>query len=382
MTKIIDKIIVSSTAPKEKNILWVDDDSINIPSKGKWKKVSGGSSGGNGIDIVESVDKLDKNAPVGSIASVVTPGTVDKINISELPQADSSIVDMENYIIDASGCPQVQGISVIAPESAIPVTVSFLSEMDMVMFLSESFGMMGGNESAIIIGLFPVVENGYVTALLAILQGGATAIENQLVLFSITDGIVTVDYDAINLVNQYINGLHYIGSTGVLQDSLMPDEVLSIYDKIVQVISGVPSKANIYVKKDKWEELYKKDFDKLASDLDKTKTTAESKADKVAITTYSSWKGLQPNVYTTYTISSTNTVTINLAAIADTSNYNEYILELKCTNTPSSVTFNNADGTIANIIWANGIEPTFEAGMTYIISIVNGFGVYSMFANS
>lgn len=378
--KIIDKIVVSPTPPTQiQNAAWFDGKEIKIPSKGKYESVGGS---GGGIEIVDSVDKLDPNAELGSMASVVTPGTIDKIKISELPQADSSIVDMENYIIDASGCPEVQGISVIAPISAIPVTVSHLSEMDMAVFISESFRMMGGNESSIMIGLLPTVENGYVTALLAMLQDAATGIENSLVLFSITDGIVTIDYDAIDLVNQYINGLHYIGSINVLQDSLISDEVLSIYDKVVQVISGIPSKANVYVKNDDWEELYKKDLDKLASDLDKTNTTVESKADTITIATYDSWKGLQPNVYTTYSISSTGSVTINLAAISDTTIYNEYILELKCIGTPSSITFNNADGTAATIVWANGIAPTFEGGMTYLISIANGFGVYSMFPNS
>ena len=116
--------------------------------------------------------------------------------------------------------------------------------------------------------------------------------------------------------------------------------------------------------------------------FEKLKKELYIKADKIAIATYSSYRGLQPNVYTTYSISSTGSITIKLAAIADTTIYNEYILELKCTNTPSSVAFNNADGTAATIVWANGIAPTFEGGTTYLISIANGFGVYSMFPNS
>lgn len=116
--------------------------------------------------------------------------------------------------------------------------------------------------------------------------------------------------------------------------------------------------------------------------MDKINTTAESKADKITITTYRTYKGLQPNVYTRYSIGFTGSVTIELAAITDTTVYNEYILELKCTSTPSSVVFNNADGTAATIAWVNGIVPTFEAGFTYLISIANNFGVFAKYINS
>jgi hypothetical protein len=34
-----------------------------------------------------------------------------------------------------------------------------------------------------------------------------------------------------------------------------------------------------------------------------------------------------------------------------------------------------------NIKWPNNVAPVFEQGFTYLISIVNGFGVYSSFIN-
>ena len=342
--------------------------------------VSGAIKGG-GIEIVDSVDKLDPNAELGSMASVVTAGSIQETNLSSLPQPDASIIDPTNGVLNASSCPQVSGIEVLVPTSATPVNVT-LSENDMIYFVSESVDLFGGTFGTML-GIMPLIQNGELSALMAMYVDVATMTQQNFTLFSITNGVVTADQDAINQVKTLINGLYYVSAMQyVMQGQTLSAEVLAVYDMVVKAVSGIPSTTNIYVKGDKWEQLYKTDLDKLVSDLDKTKTTAESKADKIAIATYNSWKGLQPNVYTTYSISYQGSITINLAAIADTTIYNEYILELMCTSTPSSVDFYNADGTAATIVWANGIAPTFEAGMTYLISIANGFGVYSVFPNS
>ena len=193
----------------------------------------------------------------------------------------------------------------------------------------------------------------------------------------------TIHNDQVEAFNAVLaNGMDWCYLANPESAFSITEEQFATIDLFIKAVAGVPSIADIYIKSDKWEQLYKKDFERLANNLDKTKTTAESKADKIAIATYDSWKGLQPNVYTTYTISSTGTVTIKLAAISDTTIYNEYILELKCTNTPSSVAFNNADGTAAIIKWVNDTPPAFEAGFTYLISIANNFGVFAQYVNS
>lgn len=52
-----------------------------------------GGSGGDGITIIDSIDKLDPNAKVGSIASVVTEKSMQLLNIASLPIAELD----ENY---------------------------------------------------------------------------------------------------------------------------------------------------------------------------------------------------------------------------------------------------------------------------------------------
>jgi hypothetical protein len=335
----------------------------------------------NGLPIVDDVSKLDPNAELGSMASVVTAGSIQETSLSDLPQPDASIIDQTTMVLNASNCPLVSGLSVIVPTSTIPATAT-ISESEMIYFVSESIDLYEMTFGTMF-SIMPLIQNGELMALMAMYMDVATKAQQNFTLFSITNGVVTADQDAINQVNTLINGLHYVGAVMyVVQGQTLPAEVLAVYDMVVKAVADVPSITDIYVKGDEWGQLYKKDLDKLVSALDKTKTTAESKADKIAIATYTSYKGLQPNVYTTYSISSTGSVTIKLAAISDTTIYNEYILELKCTRTPSIVAFNNADGTAATIVWANGDVPTFEAGVTYLISIANGLAVYSMFTNS
>lgn len=305
------------------------------------------SEGGGGITIVDSIDKLDPNAELGSLASVVEPGSITETLISELPQPDSSIINMDTGFIDATSCPQVSGLSIIIPEGPIPVSME-LTESEMLYFCSESVDL-ASYTTGIVLGIFSQVVNNEIIALVGMYMNVTTKEQKEWLLFQIQDGVVTADQAAIEECNAYIKDLYYIGAMDyVMQGSSLTTEQLLIYDNVVKVVAGVPSKAHVYFKKDKWEELYAKDFDKLASDIDKVETSVNSKADKMSIASYSSWEGVKPNVYTTYT-SSSSSLTIKLANIVDSSIYNEYIIEIKCTYTPSTVVFkdsNNTDVTI------------------------------------
>lgn len=342
---------------------------------------SGGSSGGSGIAIVDDVSKLDPNAALGTLASVVEPGSIKETLISELPQPDSSIINMDTGFIDATSCPQVSGLSIIIPDGPIPVSMK-LTEGEMLYFCSESVDL-ASNTTGIVLGILPQIVNNEIIALAGMYMNIPAREQKQWAFFIIQNGVVSVDQAAIDECNAYIKDLHYIGAMEYVTQGLsLTTEQLIIYDNVVKAVAGIPSKAHVYLKKDNWEELYAKDFAKLASNIGKIETSVNAKADKMPIESYSSYGGLKPNIYTTYTISSTGSVTIKLADIVDSSTYNEYIIEIQCTSTPSKVVFKDSNNTEVVIKWANGIPPTFESGITYLISIANGFGVYSMFPNS
>lgn len=329
-------------------------------------KKSGRNSKGDGVTIVDDVNKLDPNAELGSMASVVTAGSIQETSFRDLYQPDMSIIDQTaGTFTQPELLSSVSSINFLTPtdysgvETLIYLAPRTLSQTNMVMiYLGISY------------------SNGVVSSVMAIYVNQAAGEHTEYVIGQVVDGVYTIDNTTVTAINNILESDDwcYLGYE-IFDGVPITKEQFATLDKFAMVVAGVPSITDIYVKGDKWEQLYK-------NYLDKIKTIEERKADKIDIVTHNSQKGVQPNVYTTHKISSSGVITIKLAEIEDVTIYNEYILELKCTAAPTKVIFNNADGKEATIVWANGVAPAFEAGMTYLISIANGFGVYTKFSNS
>ena len=67
-------------------------------------------------------------------------GSPQETSLSELPQPDTSIIDVTSGMINASGCHLVTGLSVFVPTGTIPVTET-ITEADIMVFASESLDM-------------------------------------------------------------------------------------------------------------------------------------------------------------------------------------------------------------------------------------------------
>lgn len=91
-------------------------------------------------------------------------------------------------------------------------------------------------------------------------------------------------------------------------------------------------------------------------------------------TSTSSSMRLLPNVYYRNTNRSLSSLTITLGSVSNSNIINEYFVEF---TTRSSGTTVSLPSTIK---WVNGTAPTFEAGATYQISIVNNLGTCLKFA--
>lgn len=97
-------------------------------------------------------------------------------------------------------------------------------------------------------------------------------------------------------------------------------------------------------------------------------------ANKQLLTYTSSSMTLSPNVYCRNTSTSLSTLTITLASITNVKIMNEYFVEFTTRSSGTTVSFPST------IKWVNGTAPTFEAGCTYQVSIVNNLGTYIKFA--
>lgn len=329
------------------------------------------SKGGGGITIVDSIDQLDPNAELGSMASVVEPGSIQESSFRDLYQPDMSMLDQNTGTLTAPELlSSVLSVSVFAPQNVDSLVKSGL------YLVTRDFSMTSQNMAQVQI----VPQQG----IMAMTMTGGYDTMQQFVLAEYSQDTMsyTIHNDQVEAFNAVLaNGMDwcYFGDPQV---GAITEEQFATIDLFIKAVAGVPSKAHVYLKNDNWEELYAKDFEKLASNIGKVEALANAKADKMPIESYSSWNGLKPNVYTTYIISSTGSTTITFADITDAPTYNEYIIEIRCVSTPSSVVFKGPNNTEVTIKWANGMAPTFEEGMTYLISIAKGFGVYSMFPNS
>lgn len=79
------------------------------------------------------------------------------------------------------------------------------------------------------------------------------------------------------------------------------------------------------------------------------------------------------NVYCRNTNTTLSTLTIRLNATADNNILNEYFIEFTTSNSGTAVSLPSS------IKWANGEIPSFEASMTYQISIINNLGIVQKF---
>ena len=80
-----------------------DIKNLNISKRGKKELLNALNKNGNGVSIVDSVDKLDNNAPAGTLAVVAQQDTSDMKKPYDLYQLDienDCLIDRENYTIE------------------------------------------------------------------------------------------------------------------------------------------------------------------------------------------------------------------------------------------------------------------------------------------
>ena len=95
---------------------------------------------------------------------------------------------------------------------------------------------------------------------------------------------------------------------------------------------------------------------------------------KKLITSSSSSMVLFPNSYYRNTSTSLSSLTIILGKANNGSIINEYFVEFTTSSSRTTVSFPST------VKWVNGSAPTFDAGCTYQVSIVNNLGTYIKFA--
>ena len=335
--------------------------------------IAEGGNSGSGVEIVESVSDLNPNAPAGTVACVATQGTGSVMSFRDLPPFTEANINMDTGTLITEGLSQVTGVTLNVGE------VNFDGSMQYSIFFgSDNVNLDSPGPDDKIAALF-ITSEGTMIQVMGATMDPSTGGEDMYALYDSSTGVSQTDLDNFNAY--FANNVLYsmIGFEVFMQGSdPLTSADFDIIDNIVMAGSSTPSTAEIYIKKDEWEKLYQKDFDTLLNKV-------EGKSDTIKINdigVYSYSTRINANVYNKIICGNNNSFTIYLNTPKDNSVYNEYIIEIVCDAYAfSEVLFKDSDNNEIPIKWANDIPPTLASGMTYMISISNGYGVYSMFSN-
>ncbi|MEE1082204.1 MAG: leucine-rich repeat protein [Paludibacteraceae bacterium] len=219
---------------------------------------SGGSSGGSGITIVDDVSKLDPNATLGTLAAVVEPGSIQESSFRDLYQPDASMLDQNTGTLTAPELlSSVSSVSVFVPKDV--TSLGFEPVEAMIYLVSRDFSMTSQN-----MAMVQIMRQG----VMAITRTGGYDTYQQLVLaeFSQDTMSYTIHNDQVDAFNAVLaNGMDwcYFGDP----QAAITEEQFATIDLFIKAVAGIPSKAHVYLKKDNWEELYAKDFEKLRAEV-------------------------------------------------------------------------------------------------------------------
>lgn len=203
-------------------------------------KISGGS-------IVNSIDELDINAPVGSITSVVSTGGNNEISISTLKQTTQNNVsewlDQTNNKFIVSGLSMVDDVNITIPENKVAYNKDGLS----IRFVSEDSSTWGGGTCCLMLGW--LVTDGYITSLIY-LNAVEGQEENIITLAEYTDNGVTVNQDGINTFKSYFTQ-HDLYSVQLAEFEITNTDY-DVIDMFIKAIAPSKPTADIYIKRDTW----------------------------------------------------------------------------------------------------------------------------------
>lgn len=221
---------------------------------------SGGSSGGSGIAIVDDVSKLDPNAALGTLASVVEPGSIQESSFRDLYQPDASMLDQNTGALTAPELlSSVSSLSVFAPKDV--ASIGFEPVETMIYLVPRDFSMTSLNMAMVYI----VPE---AVAAMTITGGYDTMQEFILAEYSQDTMSYTIHNDRVEAFNAVLaNGMDWCYLSCPESGFVITAEQFATIDLFVKAVAGIPSKAHVYLKKDNWEELYAKDFEKLRGEV-------------------------------------------------------------------------------------------------------------------
>jgi hypothetical protein len=205
------------------------------------------------------------------------------------------------------------------------------------------------------------------------------------------NGVPSLNQESVDTLNEFLasNDIVYLGNP---QTGTITESEYDALDLFIKAEAGEVG-TDLYQKEpESWIKFPRKDLlpqvtsiqtnvntltpkvSTLESDVKKLKTrlTTLEEEDNYPYSSMSSVSSdiISPNIYNKRTPFA-NGMTISFVPPTKTNIVNEYVLEVVC---------NGASVTLpADLIWANGVSPTFDDGTTVVISVINNLAMFAVF---
>jgi hypothetical protein len=142
-----------------------------------------------------------------------------------------------------------------------------LSSVSSINFLTPTD--YSGVESAIIlvprtfsqtnmkmIQLFAAYSSGVLAGVVAVYMNQTTGDQAEYIVGQVVDGVYTIDDAVVTAINDILasDDWCYLGYE-LIAGVPMTEEQFATLDKFTMVVAGIPSKMDVWVKKDKWKKL-------------------------------------------------------------------------------------------------------------------------------
>lgn len=360
MGKILDKIVQDDAAPSRSD-LWLDGETLKANIHGKWKSISGGGSGA-GVTIVDSVDKLDKNAPVGTPAVVAVGGGIKETKFSkvfetlpDLPTTEDEEV-MTEYL---NALPIVSKINIVAPR-VIPEDAEYV----IIFFTGDIKAILGQGEGTVI--------------MIDIQKSGAQAmfkspqVEQKtfnLFMYDTVSQTYVLNIQQINELNAIFasDDFKYLGDfLGSILGPMSPEDLIVI-DTFMSLYVGTKSQTQLYIKEEEWTKVAERDIQKIYKELENKISIPRLDAG------YTLYTGnvAEQNVFYRVSLLEEPIIKLDIDTSISSAQYKEFIFYFPGNN-ETDIQFLDKNGIPLEIKWANGNSPIFEKGGNYFVSIVCG----------
>lgn len=310
------------------------------------EQVKNGGTGG-GVPIVDSVDMLSADAPVGSVSVV---GGKEEKSFRYLIQPKEDVFDIDSGSVNTSLLSRVSKIKAMIPSEVVngPYVEVYLvaSTMEhMIKFSCIEYG------------------SGKISLLEAQVDSGD--IHQAKPLIELTENGYTIDAEWLETINSLLSNAEWFYLSNQSYNVSAEE-----YDALDRFIVSSLLSANLFIKKNSWEKMLANELTSIDNNV---KSIGSSKQDVVRFEDSGSYAyhTLYPNIKYNGICVSTSSLNITLAEFMKLDNYHEYYLEIRLSSIPQKVMFfdEESNDVTNNIVWIDGESPEFIDNYVYIITI-------------